>query len=112
MLSEEIKTRDSTGIQHLDDDVVKKLMLAYNEKITNSYSKGSTPDYLIGSNFNYDILADREISQTFSYVPYFTSERSKFLACSGISEKSNELARIAVDFAYLDEEVARNFDFV
>ena len=48
MLSEEIKTRDSTGIQHLDDDVVKKLMLAYNEKIKNSYSKGSTPDYLIG----------------------------------------------------------------
>ena len=62
MLIEEIKTRNHTGISHLSNDSIKKIMLSYSQ----SSEKGKK---LVGS-YSYDLLAERENARNLQYVPF------------------------------------------
>lgn len=108
MLREEIGTRDSTGIEHLSDKVLKRLMQSM-------YKDSDNPQRgcFMGS-FSYDCLQDRKTASRVAYVPYSRAKRTCYLGGgAGMLKKQKqlELARIAVDFAYLDRERAKGFNF-
>ena len=108
MLIEELKTRKRTGIHHLSDHVLKQLMLSYG-----SSEKKKQGKQLEGCH-SYDILAERDNAEKLQYVPHYYPERSKYIISVGNKENSFkhvDKVRVAVDFAYLDEERAKAYSF-
>ena len=108
MLIEEIKTRERTGIAHLSDEVVKKLMSTYSVE-----SKSSRR--LFGLH-TYDLLADRKNANKFLYMPYGAEGRAKSMSILEKKVPNTEVAlvekvRVALDLAYLNEAEAQRISF-
>ena len=72
ILREEIGTRKRTGIQHLSDESLKKLMLSF--KGDENPEQGQR----VGSH-SFDCLLDREVAETVAYVPFYIAERTKYV---------------------------------
>lgn len=116
MLIEEVQTRERTGIRHLSDDTLKKLMLSIAKDARQVEEKRHND--LVGSH-SYDILADRENARDLLYIPHHYPERTMYLPHFTREHESDVQARqdmvdkvrLAVDLAYLDEQVARSLSF-
>ena len=67
MLLEEIGTRKRTGIAHLSDDALKKLMLSFKTSDVSSETTELRQKKLVGSH-SYDILEGLRIAEEFQYV--------------------------------------------
>ena len=112
LLREEAGNRMRTGIAHLSEDSIKKLMLAVSDG--SGKEPSGTSHKLVGF-YSYDILADRDNCQRFEYVPCFYPDRTKRVISPSRKGshklKSVDLVRLAVDFAYMDEAKAKDFSF-
>ena len=92
-LREEILTRKRTGISHLSDEVVSKLMLslAKDDEPTideDDDKQQKTIEKLMGD-YNYDILGQRLKAQEFMYVPHHFEDRAKYVTSDAIKEDEN-----------------------
>ena len=72
LIKEEIGTRKRTGIRHLTDETLKKLMLSIGQK-------GSSKNGQLIGDFSYDLLANRENAQLYKYITFGRPERKKFV---------------------------------
>ena len=116
LLIEEIQTRKRTGIQHLSDDVLKKLLLSIGRvegQNIDEISKKPQKNQNMGINFSYDLLFDKGMAQELSYVQCSQPQRVKLAPGDQTRIRLDNLdkVRIAVDFAYLDEKRAKQFSF-
>ena len=74
MLFEEIQNRKRTGIQHLSDEVLKKIMLSFNSKVDGEDKESHLTESSVkekkklNMTFSYDILCNSDKAEKLSYV--------------------------------------------